>query len=81
MRTKHLVATFNELNEKHPDWGIIPLLRMACSLTNPSKWMIRNAFNKFVPKDDYGSGDKHMVLEDLYRVGLENQSLKINKIE
>ena len=65
---KNLVARFNQLDREHPDWGLIPILRIAVEDTKPSWSMIRKVFNKYIPKDDYAQDEKAGILEGLKSV-------------
>jgi hypothetical protein len=56
--------------------GAIPTLKRAIRGMHYGKQLITNAFNKYVPKEEYSKSEKDEILEDLY-YATENEKVAI----
>jgi len=77
---KTITYRFNKFKSKNI--GAIPTLLRSVRGMKFGKGLINSAFNKFVPKGEYVSDEKDMILEDLYKqsdVGQEAEITLINK--
>lgn len=65
---KSLPAHFNRIKEKNAGLGDYVILMRAVNGRKFSERVIKRWFNELVPKDDYASGDKKYLINELVKI-------------
>ena len=80
MKEEHLSYRFKSFQSQNPNLGDYIVLSMSVRGMKYNKWKVYEAFNKYVPKNDYAKNERDMLMENLVNVTNQGVPKIINSI-